>query len=63
MPIEMTSYGKEIGATFQSPEHQKFAVNGKVEVKAEIEDYSRLKEDYAWIKVIAAGRRACRKGA
>ena len=54
VPIEMTAYGKEIGAAFKSPKYQEFAVNGKVRVEAEIEDYSGLKEDYALIKVTAA---------
>ncbi|WP_338471571.1 transglutaminase family protein [Niallia sp. XMNu-256] len=53
VPIEMTSYGEEIGATFKAPIYQEVAVNGKVTVEATIEDYSQLKEDYAWIKVVS----------
>ena len=51
VPIEMTSYGEEIGATFKAPKYKEFAVNGKVVVEGNIEDYSQLKEDYLWIKV------------
>ena len=47
IPIEMTSYGEEIGATFKAPKYKEFAVNGKVVVEGNIEDYSQLKEDYA----------------
>ncbi|WP_428910646.1 transglutaminase-like domain-containing protein [Niallia sp. Krafla_26] len=53
-PIEISSYGKEIGATFKAPKYQEFAVNGKVVIEGAIEDYSQLKEDYAWIKVASA---------
>ena len=45
IPIEMSSYGKEIGATFKAPKYKEFAVNGKVVVEGTIEDYSQLKED------------------
>lgn len=54
VPIEMTSYGEEVGAAFKAPEYQEFAVNGKVVVDGTIEDYSQMKEDYAWIKVTSA---------
>jgi hypothetical protein len=51
VPIEMTSYGEGIGATFKAPKYKEFAVNGKVVVEGTIDDYSQLKENYAWIKV------------
>ena len=46
----MTSYGEGIGATFKT-KYKEFAVNGKVVVEGTIDDYSQLKENYAWIKV------------
>ena len=36
---------------FKAPKYKEFAVNGKVVVEGNIEDYSQLKEDYLWIKV------------
>ena len=39
IPIEMSSYGKEIGATFKAPKYKEFAVNGKVIVRRK---YRRL---------------------
>ena len=45
IPIEMSSYGEEIGATFKAPKYKEFAVNGKVVVEGTIDDYSQLKED------------------
>ena len=50
VPIEMTSYGEEIGATFKAPKYKEFAVNGKVVVEGTIEDYSQLKEDYLGLR-------------
>ena len=44
VPIEMSSYGEEIGATFKAPKYKEFAVNGKVVVEGTIDDYSQLKE-------------------
>ena len=51
IPIEISSYGEEIGVTFKSPKYKEFAVNGKVVVEGTIGDYSQLKEKHAWIKV------------
>lgn len=51
VPLELTSYSEEIGATISQPKHKKFAVNGKVTVEGKIEQATELKSDYAWIKV------------
>ena len=51
IPIEMSSYGKEIGATFKAPKYKEFTVNGKVIVEGNIEDYSQLKEDYYGLRL------------
>lgn len=51
MPLELTSYSKEIGATISKPKYKNFAVNGKVTVEGKIEQSDRLKSDFAWIKV------------
>ncbi|WP_077210661.1 transglutaminase-like domain-containing protein [Bacillus dakarensis] len=50
-PIELTTYSEEIGATLKEPVYKKFAVNGEVKVEGEIEQYTNLKSDYAWIEV------------
>ncbi len=51
VPLELTSYSKEIAATISKPKYKKFAVNGKVTVEGKIEQSDRLKSDFAWIKV------------
>lgn len=51
VPLELTSYSKEIGATISKPRYRNFAVNGKVTVEGKIEQSDRLKSDFAWIKV------------
>ncbi|MBX9976548.1 transglutaminase domain-containing protein [Cytobacillus firmus] len=50
-PLELTSYSEEVGAALENPEYKEFAANGKVAVQGEVEKYSDLKSDYAWIKV------------
>lgn len=50
-PLELTSYSEEVGAALKNPEYKEFAANGRVAVQGEIEKYSDLKSDYAWIKV------------
>ncbi|PWW17610.1 transglutaminase superfamily protein [Cytobacillus oceanisediminis] len=50
-PLELTSYSQEVQATLKNPEYKEFAVNGKVTVEGEVEKYSELKSEYAWIKV------------
>ena len=45
VPIEISSYGEEIGVTFKAPKYKEFAVNGKVVVEGTIDDYSQLKEN------------------
>ncbi|MBG9448213.1 transglutaminase [Cytobacillus firmus] len=50
-PLELTSYSEEVGAALKNPEYKEFAANGKVAVQGEVEKYSDLKSDYAWIKV------------
>ncbi|MCS0674741.1 transglutaminase family protein [Cytobacillus firmus] len=50
-PLELTSYSEEVGAALKNPEYKEFAANSKVAVQGEIEKYSDLKSDYAWIKV------------
>lgn len=50
-PLELTSYSEEVGAALNNPEYKEFAANGRVAVQGEIEKYSDLKSDYAWIKV------------
>lgn len=51
VPLELTSYSEEIGASLSNPKYQKFAANGKVKIEGEIEQFNELKSDYAWIKV------------
>lgn len=51
--LPLTSYSEEIGVTINEPVYKEFAVNGKVTVAGEIEQYRKLKSDYAWIKVRA----------
>lgn len=51
VPLELTSYSEEIGATISKPKYKEFAVNGKVVVEGKIEKSTELKSDYAWIKV------------
>ena len=51
--LPLTSYSEEIGVTINEPVYKEFAVNGKVTVAGEIEQYRNLKSDYAWIKVRA----------
>ncbi|EWG08838.1 transglutaminase domain-containing protein [Cytobacillus firmus] len=50
-PLELTSYREEVGAALKNPEYKEFAANGKVAVQGEVEKYTDLKSDYAWIKV------------
>ncbi|USK39302.1 transglutaminase-like domain-containing protein [Cytobacillus firmus] len=50
-PLELTSYSEEVGAALKNPEYKEFAANGKLAVQGEVEKYSDLKSDYAWIKV------------
>ncbi|MCS0791249.1 transglutaminase-like domain-containing protein [Cytobacillus firmus] len=50
-PLELTSYSEKVGAALNNPEYKEFAANGRVAVQGEIEKYSDLKSDYAWIKV------------
>ncbi|MEQ2527456.1 transglutaminase domain-containing protein [Robertmurraya yapensis] len=51
LPLELTSYAEEIGATLSKPKYQKFAANGKVTIEGKIEQASQLQADYAWIKI------------
>ncbi|MDF1511618.1 transglutaminase domain-containing protein, partial [Robertmurraya sp. DFI.2.37] len=51
IPLELTSYSEEIGASLSNPKYQKFAANGKVKIEGKIELYNELKSDYVWIKV------------
>ncbi|MBT2691250.1 transglutaminase domain-containing protein [Bacillus sp. ISL-47] len=53
-PLELTSYSEEVGASIKEPAYKEFAVNGKVVVEGEVEKYSALKSEYAWIKVRAS---------
>lgn len=53
VPLELTSYSEEIGATISKPEYKEFAVNGKLTVEGQIEQFDQLKSDFAWIKVRA----------
>lgn len=51
VPLELSSYAEEIGATMSKPDYEKFAVNGKVSIEGTIEQFDQLKSDYAWIKI------------
>ncbi|BCB02657.1 transglutaminase domain-containing protein [Bacillus sp. KH172YL63] len=52
-PLLLTSYSEEIGVSLDEPVYKEFAANGQVTVDGEIEQYTELKSDYAWIKVRA----------
>lgn len=52
--IELTSYSEEVGATLSKPQYKEFFVNGKVTVQGKVEQFDKLKSDYAWIKVRSA---------
>lgn len=50
-PLELTSYSEEVGAALKNPKYKEFAANGKVAVQGEVEKYTDLKSEYAWIKI------------
>lgn len=54
-PLELTTYGEEVGASLKNPTHQKFAVSETVLIEGNIEKHDQLRGDFAWIKIHFVG--------
>lgn len=50
-PLELTTYGEEVGAALTAPTHTNFAVNEIVTVEGTVENPEQLQEKYVWIKI------------
>ena len=55
MPLELTSYSEEVGATLLEPSTTNFAVDEFVTIEGTVEQQDQLKEQYVWIKIRFAG--------
>lgn len=51
VPLELTSYGEEVGAKLTQPTHTTFAVSEFVTIEGTVEQHEQLKEKYVWIKI------------
>ncbi|MCM3638827.1 hypothetical protein M3152_14085 [Sporosarcina luteola] len=54
-PLELTSYGEEVGAALLEPTHTNFAVNEIVTIEGTVENQDQLQEDFVWIKIRYTG--------
>ncbi|WP_438315502.1 transglutaminase domain-containing protein [Sporosarcina sp. FA9] len=54
-PLELTSYGEEVGAKLAQPTYDNFAVNEFLTVEGTVEQHEQLKEKYVWIKIHFSG--------
>ena len=50
-PMELTTYGEEVGAALLEPTQTNFAVNEFVTVEGTVEQQEQLQEQYVWIKI------------